>query len=669
MANNVNNNETVNNNVSNDNNSVNSSPSSNSNVGASNNKGVKNNSFLNNIGGLFGNRRNGYGSGIGNVFGRNKKNSSPMRNGSNSYKDRIQNRERLNRARAERNNPYKRNTGNKNNNGTDDNNQSGATGSTTSNTKEKGILDKAKDNLNVLGAGASLAGSHMDNLRNKASTARHPLKAAKRVVANRIKMTIMTWISGIAIGCAPYLLGIFVAIIVVLFVLGLLGDVSSGNILSQTGVCSYNVDGKSVSDVKIRLLNCDGKSVVLGEGLIDFETYITGVVYQESGDSSYEALKAQAVAARSYSLKRAGIMMGEHGVTLEEKDGQWILSLRSCTYDQAFCNPDRGCWSNSCGGDAYRYCSNSSEIAPVEDRTIHSGYDASKNWKKEPLAADSDVRKAVEETRGEVLVDNDGKIVDTNYMDTNQQYWDSLAEQGKDYLEILVADYGDQGAARTSSNCTASSSTINDADINTLINLSQEEAWEQLIGKSTSDSHPSISKTEMDARVTEITVPIRTWKSGGGHNLRTDTVKKDKTITVNKAMASLWQAFFTDVYNEATDFVINDDLYCYSYRSVTGGGSLSAHAYGVACDINASVSGNGYGDTSYSKSKWESLPETRSKYQVVYKGSKIIEIAHKYTLINGSDWKNPHDAMHFSFIRDTSRSFAQNCQGKISCSS
>ena len=664
MANNVNNNENVNNNVSDDNNSVeaNSSPSSNTNV--SNNSGAKNNSFLNNIG-LFGNRRNGYGSGIGNIFGRNKKNSSPMRNGSNSYQNRIaQNRERLNRARAERNNPYKRNTGNKNNNGTDDNNQSGATGSTAGDAKEKGILDKAKDNLNVLGAGASLAGSHMDNLRNKASTARHPLKAAKGVVANKIKMTIMTWISGIAIGCAPYLLGIFVAIIVVLFVLGLLGNDSSGNMLSQAGVCSYNVDGKSVSDIKVRLLNCEGDTPVEGEELIDFETYITGVVYQETGDSSYEALKAQAVAARSYALKRPGIMGGEYGVTLEEEDGQWILSLRSCTNDQVFCHPDKGCWSNRRGGQT-----SNSNPADWPNCTVHSGEDTSKTWHRGPLAEDSDVRKAVEETRGEVLVDDDGKIVNTDFLDTNQQYWDSLAKQGKDYLEILVADYGDQGAARTSSNCTASSSTINDADINTLINLSQEEAWEQLIGKRDSGSHPSISRADMDARVTEITVPIRTWKSGGGHNLRTDTVKKDKTITVNKAMASLWQAFFTDVYNEATDFVINDDLYCYSYRSVTGGGSLSAHAYGVACDINASVLGNGYGDTSLSKSRWEDLPETRSKYQVVYKGSKIIEIAHKYTLINGSDWKDPHDAMHFSFIRDTSRSFAQSCQGKISCSS
>ena len=516
--------------------------------------------------------------------------------------------------------------------------------------------------------------NNINNVRQDPELAKDmAVNTVKTVVADKVKSAAkkksLALIGSIvsAIGCFPLLIILVIVACcgVIVAWLSFDSDANAGSgIATGDGVCSYNVDGKSVSDIKVRLLNCEGDTPVEGEELIDFETYITGVVYQETGDSSYEALKAQAVAARSYALKRPGIMNGGFGVTLKEENGQWILSLRSCTNDQVFCHPDKGCWSNRRGGQT-----SNSNPDDWPNCTVHSGEDTSKTWHRGPLAEDSDVRKAVEETRGEVLVDDDGKIVNTDFLDTNQQYWDSLAKQGKDYLEILVADYGDQGAARTSSNCTASSSTINDADINTLINLSQEEAWEQLIGKSTSDSHPSISKTEMDARVTEITVPIRTWKSGSGHNPRTDTVKKDKTITVNKAMASLWQAFFTDVYNEATDFVINDDLYCYSYRSVTGGGSLSAHAYGVACDINASVSGNGYGDTSYSKSKWESLPETRSKYQVVYKGSKIIEIAHKYTLINGSDWKNPHDAMHFSFIRDTSRSFAQNCQGKISCSS
>ena len=228
MANNINDNKSVNNNIPNDSSSVeaNSSPSPNDRTG---NSSSKNNSFLNNIG-LFRNRKNGYGSGIGNTFGRNKKSSSPTKNESNSYQNRIaQNRDRLNRARAERNNPYKRTPSNN----TVSNNQSSATESATNEPKEKGILDKAKDNLDVLSAGASLAGSHVDNLKNKASTARHPVKAAKKAIANKVKMTIITWLSGIAIGCAPYLLGIFVAIIVVLFVLGLLGDNSGGNMLSH----------------------------------------------------------------------------------------------------------------------------------------------------------------------------------------------------------------------------------------------------------------------------------------------------------------------------------------------------------------------------------------------------------------------------------------------------
>lgn len=520
--------------------------------------------------------------------------------------------------------------------------------------------------------------NNINNVRQDPEVAKEmAVNTAKTVVVDKAKSAVfavtkksLVLIGSIvsAIGCFPLLI-IFLVAIVFLAVIGAVlifddaANAGSG-VATGDGVCSYNVDGKSVSDIKVRLLNCEGDTPVEGEELIDFETYITGVVYQETGDSSYEALKAQAVAARSYALKRPGIMNGGFGVTLKEENGQWILSLRSCTNDQVFCHPDKGCWSNRRGGQT----SNSNK-ADWPNCTVHSGEDTSKTWHRGPLAEDSDVRKAVEETRGEVLVDKNGKIVNTDFLDTNQQYWDSLAKQGKDYLEILIADYGDQGAARTSSNCTSGSSTINDADINTLINLSQEEAWEQLIGKRTSDSHPSVSKSIMDDRMTTVTVPIRSWKSGAGHNPQTDTIKKEATIRVNKALAGLWQAFFTDVYNEATDFVIASMDGCYVYRNITGGTSLSPHAYGVACDVNASTMGNGYYDNSLSKSKWEDLPETRTKYQIVYQGSKVVEIAHKYTIVNGSDWNDPHDAMHFSFISDKTREFAQNCQGKISCSS
>ena len=89
-----------------------------------------------------------------------------------------------------------------------------------------------------------------------------------------------------------------------------------------------------------------------------------------------------------------------------------------------------------------------------------------------------------------------------------------------------------------------------------------------------------------------------------------------KKITVNKAVANLYQAFFNDLYNEAPDFVI-DQLYCYSYRNRTNGTTLSAHAYGTACDINWDTKGNGYGDHVFTKEEWSQL-KSKSKYKVLY---------------------------------------------------
>lgn len=580
----------------------------------------------------------------------------------NYYKDRIaKNRDNLNNARDQKNDPYKMRKGHEG-----EKKHANANDSSKDNFDKKSNVDKIKDQMNVLGAGASLAASHVDDFRSKAYMAQHPVEAGKMVAKQKIKKVVFSWLAGAAVGCAPYILGVLVAAIAVLFIVGLFNGESDDDtgVGAGTGVCSYNVDGKTVSNIKVRLLNCEGDTAVAGEELIDFETYITGVVYQEIGDASYEALKAQAVAARSFALTRPGIMGGAYGISLEEKDGQWILSLRSCTNDQVFCNPNKGCWSDVEGGQT-----SDSEPENWPNCTVHSGYAKDKKWTRKSLADDSNIRKAVEETKGEVLVDSNGKIVNTDFTNTNQERWNSLALGGRDYFEILMKDYGGKGASKIEKNCETGTSTINSADINKLIKMSQAEAWEQLIGRKTDEGRPAVSHATMNSRVTTIKVPIRTWKSGSGHNPSTDTEKKEVNITVNKALADLWLAFYTDVYNEATDFVIASMDGCYNYRTGTGSNSLSAHAYGVACDINASTRGNGYGEDSYSKSKWQSLPESRAKYQVVYKESKVMEIAHKYTLINGSDWSSPNDAMHFSFIRDKTRSFAQACQGKLKCPS
>lgn len=448
-----------------------------------------------------------------------------------------------------------------------------------------------------------------------------------------------------AIGCLPII--IIILIVVVIIAPFVANDSSSGSSTASGGSCTYNVNGQTVNNLKVRLLKCEGYDPVDGEDLIDFETYILGVVYQEVGEIEYEAIKAQAIAARSFALTRPKEMGGGYGVKLEEEDGQWILSLRSCTNDQVFCHPDKGCWSMRTGGQT----SNSNK-ADWPNCTVHSGYEFAFTgaWKREPLAADSKIRQAVSETVGQVFTDTNGNIVHTDFTNSNQTEWNRLAKEGKDALEILVADYG-QGNI-SDANCETVTSDIDDVEVQSLINLSDEAAWNLIIGKSTTSLTPSISKSDMDSRVTTIDVKVRTY-SGNGY----ETTEATKKITVNKAVANLYKAFFNDLYNEAPDFII-DQLYCYSYRKRTNGSSLSAHAYGTACDINWDTPGNGYGDHVYTKEEWSKLT-SKSKYKVLYKDSPMHNVIKKYTLSWGGAWRSTTDAMHISFVGDETRAALQ----------
>lgn len=230
----------------------------------------------------------------------------------------------------------------------------------------------------------------------------------------------------------------------------LFGDEDLGNSSSTGGACTYKVKNQNYSNVKVKLLNCEGNTYVDGEELVDFETYITGVVYQEVGNTETETMKAQAVAARSYALRRPDRMGGAFGIGFENSSEGTILSLRSCTLDQAFCNPDKGCWSNVAGGQT----SSSSTYANC---TIHSGEDKTKNWSRPALAEDSEIRTAVQETYGQVAVDSSGNVVYTPYVSTNQNRWNSMAKQGKDYFEILKKEYPE--IATIKSDCTSGANT------------------------------------------------------------------------------------------------------------------------------------------------------------------------------------------------------------------
>ncbi len=243
-------------------------------------------------------------------------------------------------------------------------------------------------------------------------------------------------------------------------------DCSSNQITSTAGSCTYNIKGFSIgkskvdapmeiSNLQVRLMQClSGRGQpVEGEQLIPFEKYILGVAYAEVGDGfPAEAAKAEAIAARSYALARPTVMGNSMGTLLTQENGQWILQLRSCTEDQVYCDPDQGCSRDSGSSGATHYSGTGHPY-------IY----------KQALPADDPMRTQVAETNGQVLVDSDGYIINTDYLDVDQRAWQAGANAGKDVNQILLEHYASDGANRiesfpcdgasgsTNSNCTQSS--------------------------------------------------------------------------------------------------------------------------------------------------------------------------------------------------------------------
>ncbi len=234
----------------------------------------------------------------------------------------------------------------------------------------------------------------------------------------------------------------------------------TGSNATTGGTCSYQVYGKVYSNVKVQLLKCEGNAKV-NEEPYDFENvYIPGVVYLEVGEYTYEANKAQAVTARSFALTRPKEMGGAFGVKWDNNN---ILNLRNCVMDQAFCNPDVGCWSNCPDGPQTGWTHNCSR----EQSNTYSGYDSGKAWKKNKLPADDKARRAAKETYGQVAVDSKGNVLYLNFDDSDQSSWSRLSKEKNskgqylDYFEILKKHYHNKGVeiATITSNCTGGESS------------------------------------------------------------------------------------------------------------------------------------------------------------------------------------------------------------------
>ena len=196
------------------------------------------------------------------------------------------------------------------------------------------------------------------------------------------------------------------------------------------GNVAKNID---ISNLKVRLMqsgigndhNYGGTfgQPLAGEELVDFEKYILGVAYAEIGAGAPdEAIKAQMVAARSYILARPTVMGGWR--TLNQENGTWVLQTANSTQDQVYCNPDMGCSSNN-----------------GQWGMIHSGLAYNTGYSKQPLPAQSKMRSLAQETAGEVLVNSQGYIISSGYVQTEQNQMIALANKGYNYKQILFEIY------------------------------------------------------------------------------------------------------------------------------------------------------------------------------------------------------------------------------------
>lgn len=210
------------------------------------------------------------------------------------------------------------------------------------------------------------------------------------------------------------------------------------------GTCTYEIKGfwisdrgnvtanMTITDLQIELLDCGGRyggtwgQLLSDEEPVPFEKYILGVAYQEIGpDAPDEAIKAQMIAARSYILSRPTAMGNAQGRMLQELNGKWTLRTASCTADQVYCDPDQGCSANSGGG---------------QWGVVHSGTSYPVSMKP-IMSEDHKMRTLASEVQGEVLVNAQGYIINSGYVQTEQNKFSSLANSGLDYKQILMQVY------------------------------------------------------------------------------------------------------------------------------------------------------------------------------------------------------------------------------------
>lgn len=184
-----------------------------------------------------------------------------------------------------------------------------------------------------------------------------------------------------------------------------------------TGAYCGDILTAPVDEISVKLTDCDGNA----QGVVSMEDYIIGVAYGEVSNTEDDYLKAQMVAAISYSLNRRG----------NYTKGS-VISMKNGTCDQVSCSMTKGCSKYK----ANLQCTSDSKCDSISPGGGGYHGPASSSLIAKYKALYNEVKDLV------VIDKNSKKVYPTGYVASVQNQWEAMAKQGMNYTQIIQEYYG-----------------------------------------------------------------------------------------------------------------------------------------------------------------------------------------------------------------------------------
>ena len=345
-----------------------------------------------------------------------------------------------------------------------------------------------------------------------------------------------------------------------------------------TGAHCGNYLTAKLSEIKVRLTDCNGRYL----DTVPFDDYIIGVANGEVSHRSDDYVLSEMLAALSYALKR------HNNYTKGD-----IITMRSGTCDQVYCNPKKG-------------CTNINDVVPGCSACHSYTIGGSRGY----YPSIYPIYQALYEKASQYLVVSNGTPHNCHYVSTVQNRWNEKANRGMPFTQIIAEEYASEGAQ-----------VVKCSDLEGPENEELPEEPETKIGHEATADYPEVSPDKgpfygfaykNESNGVNITI-IPEWKTA---NLTTIKPKcsvsefANMSFTVHaKAVKNYEKAFEGICTLLTTGVTLSDGSTCKFtmddlkdgtafIERKNAGGSFDLHPYGLSQDWNYSktytISGKTY---------------------------------------------------------------------------